>query len=274
MELKRYNLAEEIDKIIQNLAILNRGVDSPKNIIKDDFHNRFEPSDYKTRRMIDNGEDLNQDFDYCGESAIFYSIKQSNTETFKALIAHGADVNKKNDFGRTPLFWAARNSNKKYMRRLIQNGANINERGDDGDTPLNWAVRWSDYDNVQFLIENGADVNLSRDCNFTPLMESIGNGSNEDNSVFKLLLANGANAKIVNDHDGAALNIAARLKNKEIVTLLLEKGEDWVEINVIHDKDQEAMALIKKIKVELMIKKYKKLIHKIFDYFRLKEKQC
>ena len=49
-------------------------------------------------------------------------------EIAELLIANGADVNVKNDFGPTPLHWAADEGHKEIVELLIANGANVNAK--------------------------------------------------------------------------------------------------------------------------------------------------
>ncbi len=101
--------------------------------------------------------------------ALFKAIDDDDVEVIKRAIEAGADVNAKNDDGRTPLHLAAYGNSKKIMDTLIAAGADVNAKDNHGDTPLYGAVRSNSKESMDALLAAGVDVN-SRDNNgLTPL---------------------------------------------------------------------------------------------------------
>ena len=92
---------------------------------------------------------------------------------FEALFP-GADVNKSDDFGRTPLHVAASADYSEMVRFLIEKGANVHARtaGED-QTPLYYAAKNEAVKCVQMLLAFGADIEV-RDYKLrTPLQVSV-----------------------------------------------------------------------------------------------------
>ena len=64
---------------------------------------------------------------------------EGNIEAVKQHLAAGADVNAKDDWGKTPLYVAALGGHKEIAELLIAKGADVNTKDVDGKTPLDWA---------------------------------------------------------------------------------------------------------------------------------------
>ena len=76
----------------------------------------------------------------CGPSAPDISIQEAaeagNIQGIKQHIAAGTDVNVKNFYNYTPLHGATFNGHKEIAELLIANGADLNAKDDGGKTPL------------------------------------------------------------------------------------------------------------------------------------------
>ncbi|MBE6462711.1 MAG: hypothetical protein E7005_03000 [Alphaproteobacteria bacterium] len=112
--------------------------------------------DNKARDFIDDekAEELGTKlFDNCSEDR--FDIKK-----IKELIDMGADVNQKDETGKTALMEASRRGHKEVVEFLIQKGADVNKEDDYGWTALMWTSRKGRNEIVELLIQNGADVNV------------------------------------------------------------------------------------------------------------------
>lgn len=116
------------------------------------------------------------------------------------LVKQGADVNKKDYYGKTPIFQHASAYNGD-VRLLISLGADIKATTGDDTTPLHLAALYGRVDAVQELIENGAEVNakirdrLFSEHNYTPLEITLVQDRVSKPvllSVCEILLKNGA----------------------------------------------------------------------------------
>ena len=93
-----------------------RGVKS--NIISDEDLKKMEDELVAMQSMVD-------------------KIKTQRKTIIDSLIKHGADVNKKNEDGRTPIFYCA---GQEYATWLIEAGANIFEKDNNGNNPLVYSI--------------------------------------------------------------------------------------------------------------------------------------
>lgn len=75
-------------------------------------------------------------------------------DVVKLLLAHGADVNTKDNTGQTPLFDAAVRNSTDVAELLLANRADVNATDKDGQTPLHEAVAHSSS-MVDFLRQHG-----------------------------------------------------------------------------------------------------------------------
>jgi len=62
------------------------------------------------------------------QHAIHLAAKKKKTELVKMLIDAGADLNEKDDTGKTALFYAADTNNKDAVKALLKGGASITVR--------------------------------------------------------------------------------------------------------------------------------------------------
>ena len=83
---------------------------------------------------------------------------EGRTEIIKALLAKGADVNEKDNWGRTALMFATINLHRDTVRTLLERGAEVNVRANDGATALMLAACAGDIGIVRALLARRANV--------------------------------------------------------------------------------------------------------------------
>lgn len=93
-----------------------------------------------------------------GHTDLMCAALEGRTETVKALLCRGADVNAKDNEGHTALMFAVINLHKDTMKALLEHRANVNAGANDGATALILAVCTGDIGIVQALLDEGADV--------------------------------------------------------------------------------------------------------------------
>ncbi|XP_060564717.1 ankyrin-1-like [Ruditapes philippinarum] len=82
---------------------------------------------YLASILLEHGEDVNQCYGECTNSAIHFAILQGNCDMLKLLIQNGANLNKRNGRGHTPLGLALHNcdENKDIAETLITAGCSM-----------------------------------------------------------------------------------------------------------------------------------------------------
>jgi uncharacterized protein len=92
-------------------------------------------------------------------TALMYAALEGHTESVKALLARGADVNTKDEAGHTALMFAVINMHHDIVNVLLEHDADVNARANDGGTALMFAASCGDLRIVQALLNKGADLN-------------------------------------------------------------------------------------------------------------------
>ncbi|MGB8367627.1 MAG: ankyrin repeat domain-containing protein, partial [Candidatus Babeliales bacterium] len=112
-------------------------------------------------------------------------INNEDMSEIEYAIKLGADINKKDEYDRTPLIYALYNSRSlskklngfcKVARLLIKNYADINITDESGKTPLMHAILQDLEGIITLLIERGANVDIADNNNFTALMYALFSG--------------------------------------------------------------------------------------------------
>ena len=84
-----------------------------------------------------------------------FAAKKGYKETAELLIDKGADVNTKDDTGRTPLHWVAFARKNEIVELLIANDADVNAKDNEGKTPLYFAELTRHKAIAEILRKNG-----------------------------------------------------------------------------------------------------------------------
>ena len=157
------------------------------------------------------------------DSPLFEAVKKGDKATVEALLAKGADVNAKDEYGDTPLHKAETFGHKDLAGLLLAKGADVNAKTKYGWTPLHTAVFSGHKDFAELLLAKGADVNAKNTDGYTPLHRAAEYGLRD---VAEFLLAKGADVNAKNTSGSTPLSMAAYAGNKDVAELLLAKGAD------------------------------------------------
>jgi ankyrin repeat protein len=160
-----------------------------------------------------------------GETALMTAARSGHVEAAKALLAHGAVVDARENWrGQTALMWASAEGHAEMIRELAAHGADVTARSTaqkwerqvtaeprekwlppGGLTPLLFASRQGCLECVKALASLGADVNAADQDGISPMVSAIINGHFD---VAGALLDKGADPNIA-DATGRAPLYAA-----------------------------------------------------------------
>jgi len=82
---------------------------------------------------------------------------EGDMATVRAHLTRGAEVNAKDDKGRTALMFAVINMHADIAGELLEHGADVNATANDGATALMLAASSGDTASVRALVRKGAD---------------------------------------------------------------------------------------------------------------------
>ncbi|XP_028386819.1 2-5A-dependent ribonuclease [Phyllostomus discolor] len=170
-----------------------------------------------------------------GATALMDAAKQGHVEVLRVLLDEmGADVNARDNMGRSALIHALENLKKSDVvmdisRILLDHGANVNVRGEKGKTPLILAVEKDHLDVVKMLLEQKhIEIDETDREGKTALLWAV---ELKLTKIAKLLCDKGASTDC-----GNLIYLARRCYDTALEKLLLDHGaredyhppaEDW-----------------------------------------------
>jgi ankyrin repeat protein len=153
----------------------------------------------------------------------------------KFLLAMGADVNAKDNGGRTPLIFFAMlyrdmeerdQEMQSFFEAFIDAQADLNVQDNEGETALNWSAGGKYEAIAKLLIHSGADVNVKNDQEMMALHWATIEGNE---NVALLLIDSGSDIHVKNKSGATALLYASLRGQANVVAALLKRG---VEVNI------------------------------------------
>lgn len=178
---------------------------------------------HNNRRIGYENQGLYDRAHYSKAVAMGVTAANGHLDEIRYWVARGADVNSKDDKGRTPLQQGAVNGHLDVVQYLVARGADVNAKDSDGFTVLHTTVLMKgNLEVVQYLVAHGADVNARDKEGSTPLCNAALAGSLD---VVQYLATHGADVKATNNDGMTALHIAA-LKYLDVAQYLVSHGAD------------------------------------------------
>ncbi|KAH1064214.1 hypothetical protein J1N35_029201 [Gossypium stocksii] len=157
-----------------------------------------------------------------GWAPILSAASIGNLEITEILFSKGANVNVKNDGGRTALHYAASKGWLKIAELLISHGAKINSKDKVGCTPLHRAASTGKSALCELLIEEGAEVDATDRAGQTPLMSAV---ICQNKEVALLLIRHGADVDIEDKEGYTVLGLASN----DFRTILIDAAKAMLE---------------------------------------------
>lgn len=172
--------------------------------------------------------------------------KKGDVEAVKSLIAKGANVNARTNYGATALHFAADRGHLEVIKTLVEAGADVNARDDFYKfTPTMMAMMHQHKEVVAYLQQAATAKKEAPQTSASPptpqaaasqpaaktadpaLNEELLNGARRgDAAVVKSLLAKGADVNAKTRYNQTPLMFAAEKGHLEIVKILIEAGAD------------------------------------------------
>jgi ankyrin repeat protein len=141
-----------------------------------------------------------------------------------ALLDAGANPNAAQMSGLTPLMIAAGTGNVNVVKALLAHGADVNRATTEARaTALMWAVAQGHSEVVKTLLETSADPRVSTVKGFTPLMFAVRNG---DIEMVKALIASGVDVNETGADGTHVLPYAITIGQDKLALYLIDQGAD------------------------------------------------
>ena len=143
------------------------------------------------RLLVEKGADINV-YDSSGKTPLIAAVESGSETDAAFLISNGADVNRKSSRGSAPLFSALTDSPKhlKLISLLSAKGANLNIKDNSGRTALMIACEQGYRRTAEMLIKNGADSKIKDFSGKNAMDYAV---KKQNSAIVKLLLVPGEN---------------------------------------------------------------------------------
>lgn len=173
--------------------------------------------------FIEAGADINTK-DSTEQTSLIRLIADSNNgKKLDCLIDANINVNAKGKGGFTALMYC---SDPNWAKKLINAGADVNARDDEGKSVLSHAVDAGYTRMIKVLIDAGAAIEDKDDTGITPLMHAA-SGWFRGYDATKAIIDAKANVNATDHYGKTALMHAAEHWHARVCALLIENGADF-----------------------------------------------
>jgi ankyrin repeat protein len=153
-----------------------------------------------------------------GGTPLHFAVVSGRTNVIELLLVNKADVNAKDNMGRTPLHWVR---DKDAAKMLLTNNAEVNAKDINGEEPLHFAATGGFKDVAELLIANKAEIDTKSIFGETPLYRAAQDGQK---GVAELLIANKADVNAKANNGWTPLHVAVFYTQTDVADLLRQHG--------------------------------------------------
>lgn len=200
----------------------NRAFASEETVIKSDLHAAAADDDPAAiRELLSKGADI-EARDERGRTALLVATHGNKVDAAKGLIDAGADVNAKDDIHDSPYLYAGARGHIEILEMTLEHGADLASINRYGGTALIPAAERGHVEAVRRLIDAGINVDHVNNLGWTALLEAIilGDGGEPHQRIVKLLVDAGADVDL-GDSDGVLPLQHARSHGYREIEMLL-----------------------------------------------------
>ncbi|KAL7758433.1 hypothetical protein ACKLNR_010860 [Fusarium oxysporum f. sp. zingiberi] len=163
-------------------------------------------------------------------------------EIIHLLLEHGADVEVRDDKGRSPLHvflykGPSRGGSTDLLKAILERSADPNSRTPAGHTALGYAAMYGLVDYIHLLLHWGASLDVRKYVDgYTPLLDAVRHCHAD---AVRALLENGADYNVKSSRDETILHICARNADCTTMDVLAEAGMSDLDLEA---RDGQGMA--------------------------------
>jgi len=179
--------------------------------------------------LLERGADV-ESRGHLDQTALYMGSSRGDVEVMRALFNHGADPNAEchdnehyDVVKSTPLLFASKNGRLEIARVLLENVADVNYKDNEGRSLLQIASRHPFNGLARLLLDQGANPSAPDHHGTTALHDASYHGRI---TVIVLLLEHSANVNFRNKSGRTPLHDAAECGHVEAAKLLLDHGAD------------------------------------------------
>ncbi len=143
------------------------------------------------------------------------ALLQPDLSALKRLIEASADLNDRDDTGRTVLMHAAIDGTSEVVQLLLDSGALPNLQDESGFTALHFAAQNYCLEAARLLLLGGANVDICDEFGNTPLFKAV-YGSKGRGEIIVMLLEAGADPSRKNLSGVSPAELAQRIANYDV----------------------------------------------------------
>lgn len=161
-----------------------------------------------------------------GYTALMHAVWGGNTTIVTTLARRSEQIDRRSNEGKSAFRYAFERNSRALMRVLLDEGADIDQESppESGDTVLSEVIGKGHLSKARWLMEQGANPNGVAGTDRTPLRDALGAPRGTD--MMRLLLENGAEARLGEEQGHSVLAVAAAERNEEAIHLLIAHGAD------------------------------------------------